>query len=109
MFSLHLARPRAYMGSLEESPVKNFSRSEFAEVISDSRVAAACGLVSKLDAQELQFLRIITAGGSAQAASRVLGLNSSAAENLRRQMMTKLDAPTTCDAVRVALYAGLGR
>ena len=87
--------------------LKSFSRRAVARTDDGGREAEACALVTTLSADELEALRGVVAGESTENTAQRLGISSRIAELHRRNMMDKLGAVRTCDAVRIGLYAGL--
>lgn len=71
------------------------------------RRSAARKLVASLSAREMELLIGVLAGGSNKTIAAELGISPRTAEIHRANMMRKLSAATTGDAVRIALYAGL--
>lgn len=71
------------------------------------RRAAAGRLVGRLSSREREVLIGVTAGGSNKSVAAELGISPRTVEIHRGNMMRKLEAASTSDAVRIALYAGL--
>lgn len=69
--------------------------------------SAAKKRVSSLSPRELDVLLGVLAGGSNKVIARDLRISSRTVEIHRGNMMRKLNAASTGDAVRIALYAGL--
>lgn len=69
--------------------------------------ASARKLVGSLSARELDALLGIVAGGSNKSIAEELGISPRTVEIHRGNMMRKLRAGSSGDAVRIALYAGL--
>lgn len=69
--------------------------------------ADAQARVSHLSARERQVLSLMVQGGSNKAISAQLAISPRTVEIHRGNMMRKLDARSTADAVRIALYAGI--
>lgn len=69
--------------------------------------ARARGLVAKLSPREVEVLSGVVAGESNKRIAESLGISPRTVEIHRANMMRKLNASSTGDAVRVALYAGL--
>jgi FixJ family two-component response regulator len=63
--------------------------------------------VANLSPDELESLRGVVAGESIEITAQRLEISFRIAELHRRNMMDKLGAVLTCDAVRVGLYAEL--
>jgi FixJ family two-component response regulator len=66
-------------------------------------------LVATLDRIELQVLRCLVQGMSDRQIAAMTTVDIDQVERAHASLMKKLDARTTADAVRSALYAGLGQ
>lgn len=72
------------------------------------KVANARLLVQKLSNREQEVLRALVNGASSKHIGKDLGISPRTVEIHRANLMRKLNAPTTVDAVRIGLYAGEG-
>jgi two-component system response regulator FixJ len=72
------------------------------------RKAEARKLVSTLTPREHDVLEGLLAGQSNKVMAKELGLSPRTVEIHRANMLNRLNARSTSDAVRVAIYAGLG-
>ena len=79
-------------------------RSEFVDVDGPS---SARQLVRSLSSREIDVLREIASGASSMSIARDLGIGAQAVEIHRIQLMRKLKAGVTADAVRIAICAVL--
>jgi FixJ family two-component response regulator len=73
----------------------------------DSRRAQAKAAVEELSARELQVLAAMVQGNSNKEIAQTLGISPRTVEIHRGNMMRKLNARSTSDAIRLAVYAGL--
>jgi FixJ family two-component response regulator len=62
-----------------------------------------------LTRRELEVLRAIIEGGSNKSIARDLGISDRTVEIHRANVLRKLDASSTSDAVRIGLYGGLDK
>jgi two-component system response regulator FixJ len=74
----------------------------------ERRKAEARKLVENLTPRERDVLRGIVGGGSNKTIAGDLGISVRTVEIHRGNMMSRLSARSTSDAVRIGLYAGLG-
>jgi FixJ family two-component response regulator len=72
-----------------------------------SRRSQAKGKVGQLTARERDVLELIVQGNSNKTIAIALDISPRTVEIHRSNMMRKLQASTTSDAVRIALYAGI--
>lgn len=72
------------------------------------RKAEACQLVATLTPRERDVLEGLLAGESNKGIAKKLGLSPRTVEIHRGNMMARLNAQSTSDAVRIGIYAGLG-
>jgi RNA polymerase sigma factor (sigma-70 family) len=75
----------------------------------DGRRAEAKAAVEELSARELQVLAAMVQGNSNKEIAQALGISPRTVEIHRGNMMRKLKARSTSDAIRLAVYAGLDR
>lgn len=73
----------------------------------DGRRAEAKAAVEELSARELQVLAAMVQGNSNKEIAQTLGISPRTVEIHRGNMMRKLNARSTSDAIRLAVYAGL--
>ncbi|HVT54953.1 MAG TPA: LuxR C-terminal-related transcriptional regulator [Xanthobacteraceae bacterium] len=73
----------------------------------DRRRARARALVEALSPRELEVLSLVVLGNANKEIAEDLGISPRTVEIHRSNMMRKLNARSTSDAVRVALYAGI--
>jgi RNA polymerase sigma factor (sigma-70 family) len=73
----------------------------------DSRRSEAKAAVEELSARELQVLVSMVQGNSNKEIAQALGISPRTVEIHRGNMMRKLRARSTSDAIRLAVYAGL--
>lgn len=73
----------------------------------DRRRARAKALVEALSPRELEVLSLVVQGNANKDIAEELGISPRTVEIHRSNMMRKLNARSTSDAVRVALYAGI--
>jgi len=74
----------------------------------ERRKVEARKLVESLTSRERDVLHGIVSGGSNKFIAGNLGISVRTVEIHRRNMMSRLNAQSTSDAVRIGLYAGLG-
>lgn len=74
----------------------------------ERRKAEARKLVESLTPRERDVLQGIVAGGSNKGIAAELGISVRTVEIHRGNMMSRLNAQSTSDAVRIGLYAGMG-
>lgn len=70
--------------------------------------ARARAATARLSAVEQMILRGIANGESSKSMGALLEIQISAIEDLRAILMSKINAGSTADAVRIALLAGMG-
>lgn len=75
----------------------------------DRRRVDARAAVDELSVRELQVLALMVQGNSNKEIAQALGISPRTVEIHRGNMMRKLKARSTSDAVRLAVYAGLDR
>ena len=73
----------------------------------DRRRAHAKAAVEELSARELEVLASMVQGNSNKEIAQALGISPRTVEIHRGNMMRKLSARSTSDAIRLAVYAGL--
>ena len=73
----------------------------------DRRRAHAKAAVEELSARELEVLASMVQGNSNKEIAQELGISPRTVEIHRGNMMRKLRARSTSDAIRLAVYAGL--
>lgn len=73
----------------------------------DRRRARSRALVEALSPRELEVLSLVVQGHANKEIAEDLGISPRTVEIHRSNMMRKLNARSTSDAVRVALYAGI--
>lgn len=73
----------------------------------DRRRARSRALVDALSPRELEVLSLVVQGHANKEIAEDLGISPRTVEIHRSNMMRKLNARSTSDAVRVALYAGI--
>lgn len=73
----------------------------------DRRRARARALIEALSPRELEVLSLVVLGNANKEIAEELGISPRTVEIHRSNMMRKLNARSTSDAVRVALYAGI--
>lgn len=73
----------------------------------DRRRAHSRALVEALSPRELEVLSLVVLGNANKEIAEELGISPRTVEIHRSNMMRKLNARSTSDAVRVALYAGI--
>jgi FixJ family two-component response regulator len=96
------------MRKIAGNPLKNLPLSSVGHRNNRSHEGSATALVSSLSARELEILKGIVAGDAVRTIAARLDLDLEIANNSHQNMMAKLNARLTCDAVRIGLYAGLG-
>jgi DNA-binding CsgD family transcriptional regulator len=92
---------------MQDLPPVFLNRRPGEDAIGKSPAAQARAMVARLTQAERAVLLGVVAGESTVMTARRLGMELPVAEDYRRTMMAKLGADTTCDAVRVGLYAEL--
>lgn len=78
-------------------------------VARERKSAEARKRVKALSSREIEVLRNVTKGLSSRAIADTLGISSRTVDVHRARMITKLNARSTAEAVRIAIYAGLDR
>lgn len=73
----------------------------------ERRKLEAIDKVRLLTPREREVLRELVAGGSNKQIGKRLGISSRTVEIHRSNLMSRLNASSTADAVRLGLYAGL--
>jgi len=71
------------------------------------QIRAARSAVGSLTSRQRQVLHGLLEGGSNKQIARDLGISPRTVEIHRRSLMERLEARTTADAIRIAVYAGL--
>lgn len=90
--------------ALERSLIR-MNTSGNAHVVRNYKAAEARSLVGKLTGREREVLRALLNGASNKDMAKVLGISPRTVEIHRGNMMRKLNASTTSDAVRIGLLA----
>jgi len=94
--------PELLSGAVSRLHAEGKRRSE-----QDRRRARARALVEALSPRELEVLSLVVLGNANKEIAEELGISPRTVEIHRSNMMRKLNARSTSDAVRVALYAGI--
>ena len=79
----------------------------YARLARERKSAAAVKKVRLLTEREVQVLRWVTQGYSSKEIAEELGISSRTVEVHRARILDRLNARSTADAVRIAIYAGM--
>ena len=100
--------PRPPLGSAAlGSVIRRLSERSDARLELEIAKVGARALVAALSSVESQLLAWLVMGAGAQEIAVRLGMTAKRAAAVRRQMMKKLNARSSADAVRIGIYAGL--
>lgn len=92
---------------LLDKAVERLSSEGERRVEQDRRRAHAKAVVEELSSRELEVLSSMVQGNSNKEIAQELGISPRTVEIHRGNMMRKLKARSTSDAIRLAVYAGL--
>lgn len=87
--------------SLADAAARQAANASVARKRSEARRA-----VGSLSQREMEVLRALIDGGSSKSIARALGISDRTVEIHRANLMRKLNAGSTSDAVRIGLYGG---
>ena len=96
-----------FEAKLLDSAVARLSSEGERRAEQDRRRAHAKAAVEELSARELEVLASMVQGNSNKEIAQALGISPRTVEIHRGNMMRKLSARSTSDAIRLAVYAGL--